>query len=284
MGATVVEAILLGTAQDAGVPQAGCDCSNCSRARRDPAQRRFTACLGLVDREAGQSWLVDATPDFREQQHTLHQFAADCALAGILLTHAHIGHYPGLLHIGHEAMNAHRLPVYASERMAEFLRGNAPWSQLVEYENIELRSLTSGVESVLSPNLSVVPVSVPHRQEFSDTFAFVARGAQRRLFYCPDIDDWELWEHDLQDFAIGMDVVFVDATFYNANELPQRDMDRIGHPLVMDTAERLMGLDCQVRLVHLNHTSPLFTPGPERELLREYGIEVGRRGEHWVLG
>ena len=106
------KAILLGLAQDGGVPQAGCYCPNCDRARRDPTQRQLVACLGLVDHTTGQSWLIDATPDFRVQLHTLHQFAPDCVLAGIILTHAHIGHYTGLIHLGPEVMNVSGMPVY----------------------------------------------------------------------------------------------------------------------------------------------------------------------------
>ena len=87
-----VEAILLGTAQDGGVPQAGCGCERCRAAQADPARRCLVACLGLVDRAHGQSWLIDATPDFRAQIQALAEFAPDCPLAGIALTHAHVGH------------------------------------------------------------------------------------------------------------------------------------------------------------------------------------------------
>ena len=97
------QALLLGTAQDAGVPQAGCACERCRRAHADPARRRLAVALGLVDHAARQTWLIDATPDFREQLYLL-QHSGDEAhvdghtpypLAGILLTHAHIGHYSG---------------------------------------------------------------------------------------------------------------------------------------------------------------------------------------------
>jgi len=62
----------------------------------------LVACLGLVDHATHQSWLIDATPDFREQLHILHSLFPDCPLAGVVLTHAHIGHYAGLIHLGHE--------------------------------------------------------------------------------------------------------------------------------------------------------------------------------------
>jgi pyrroloquinoline quinone biosynthesis protein B len=306
-----VEAILLGTAQDGGLPQAGCHCARCAPAHIDPALRQRVVCLALVDHATHQSWLIDATPDFREQLHALHSLAPDCPLAGILLTHAHIGHYTGLIHLGREAWNTHDLPVYASPRMASFLRENAPWSQLVALGNISLRAFLpsrklrrdtnqpqrtpvkpvprqSGApdsfqESQLSPNLHVTPVQVPHRDEFSDTLAFIVRAPARRLFYCPDIDTWDRWAHDLRRFAAEVDIALLDGTFFSADELQGRDPSQIPHPLVTDTAERLAGVTCDVRLIHLNHSNPLHRPGPERDWLVARGIAPGTFGTQWRL-
>jgi pyrroloquinoline quinone biosynthesis protein B len=278
-----VEAILLGTAQDGGVPQAGCYCRHCSAARADPSRRRWVVCLALVDHTARQSWLIDATPDLGEQLHALHEWAPDCPLSGIVLTHAHAGHYAGLIHLGREAWDTRRLPVYASARMAAFLRGNAPWSQLVALENIELRVLAPEREVQLSPRLSLRPMPVPHRDEFSDTLAFVVRGPGRRLFYCPDIDGWDGWDVDLRQLVAGMDVALLDGTFFSAGELPGRDLREIPHPLVTDTAGLLAGVACDVRLVHLNHSNPLHGPGPERDWLAAQGIGVSALGDRWPL-
>jgi pyrroloquinoline quinone biosynthesis protein B len=278
-----IAAILLGTAQDGGLPQAGCECAHCRAARADSAQRRRVACLGLVDRTARQSWLIDATPDLPDQLHTLSQAAPECPLAGIALTHAHAGHYAGLIHLGREAWNTQGLPVYASPRMASFLRANAPWSQLVALDNVRLRPLAAGQAVRLSPRLSLVPVPVPHRDEFSDTLAFEVHGPARRLFYCPDIDAWDRWDRDLRAFVAGMHVALLDGTCFSAEELPGRDLASIPHPLVTDTAGRLAGVDCDVRLIHLNHSNPLVRAGPEREWLAAQGIGVGSLGDRWPL-
>jgi pyrroloquinoline quinone biosynthesis protein B len=267
------EAILLGTAQDGGVPQAGCYCRQCRAARADLSSRRWVACLALVDRAARQSWLVDATPDLREQLHALHEWAPRCPLSGILLTHAHAGHYAGLIHLGREAWATRRLPVYASARMAAFLCGNAPWSQLVALGNIELFVLEPEREVQLSPHLSLRPMPVPHRDEFTDTLAFVVNGPGRRLFYCPDIDGWGAWDLDLRQIVSEVDVALLDGTFFSAGELPGRDLHEIPHPLVSDTAERL----------HLNHSNPLHGSGPEREWLAAQGLSVGTLGDRWPL-
>ncbi len=278
-----IEAILLGTAQDGGVPHAGCYCAHCGPAWTDPARRKQVVCLGLVDHASRHSWLIDATPDFPEQLHALGNMASGCSLAGIVLTHAHVGHYAGLIHLGREVMGTRELPVYATPRLARFLRDNAPWSQLVALRNIELRLLTPGATTQLSPHLHLTPLLVPHRDEFSDTLAFVVRGSARQLFYCPDIDTWDRWDYDLRHFVAGMDVALLDGTFFSADELPGRDLSEIPHTLVTDTAERLAGVDCHVRLIHLNHSNPLHALGPERDWLAARGIGVGDFGERWVL-
>ena len=287
-----VEAILLGTAQDGGVPQASCPCARCSLAHTEPSERRWVACLGLIDHAVRHAWLIDATPDLKEQLRALQELAPAYPLSGIVLTHAHIGHYTGLIHLGREAWNTSALPVFASSRMAQFLRANAPWSQLVDLENINLHLLRPELDLQLSPDLHLTPLPVPHRDEFSDTLAFVVRGvsrdtapgATRRLFYCPDIDAWDRWDRDLRQFASGMDVALLDGTFFSAQELPGRDLSQIPHPLATDTAERLAGVDCEVHLIHLNHTNPLLAPGPERDWLAARCLSVGAFGARWQLG
>jgi pyrroloquinoline quinone biosynthesis protein B len=167
--------------------------------------------------------------------------------------------------------------------MAQFLCEHAPWSQLIALDNVEVRSLTPGQAVQLSPRLSLVPQPVPHRDEYSETLAFVVQGPAKRLLYCPDIDAWERWEHDVQQVVGEMDIALLDGTFFSADELPGRDLSRIPHPLVTDTAGRLAGVDCDVQMIHLNHSNPLHEPGPERDWLAAQGIGVGAFGTRWRL-
>lgn len=279
----MIEAIALGSAQDGGVPQAGCGCAACAAARRDPALRRLVACLALVDHAAGAAWLVDATPDFPRQLDLLAALAPGCALRGILLTHAHIGHYAGLIHLGREVMGARAMPVYATAAMAAFLRANGPWSQLVGLGNVDLRPLVPGQPLALAAGLTVTPTAVPHRAEFSDTVALLAAGDGRSLFYCPDVDRWDAWAVDLPAFLGGVDVALLDGTFYDAAELPGRDLAEIPHPLVTTTAALLAGTQCDVQFTHLNHSNPLLAPGPQRDGLAARGMGVVEDGRRWPL-
>jgi pyrroloquinoline quinone biosynthesis protein B len=280
----MIEAILLGAAQDAGLPQAGCTCARCRAAHADPSRRQFVVCLGLIDRASGQAWMIDATPDFREQLALLQQAAPDCRLTGVLLTHAHMGHYTGLIQLGREAWNTQRLPVYATPRMCAFLMQNQPWQQLVKFGNIALHLSPPEKPIELAPGLTATPLAVPHRDEWSDTVAFRIDGSDSSLFYCPDIDDWERWDRSLPEMLAAVDVALLDGAFFSQADIPGRNIAEIPHPLATDTAERAAGADCDVRLIHLNHTNPLWDDGPERAWVAERGVGVGATGDKWVLG
>jgi pyrroloquinoline quinone biosynthesis protein B len=281
-----VRGIVLGIAQDGGVPHIGCRQELCVAARRDPTQRQRVAALGLVDGDA--RFLIDATPDLPSQIESLWGSAAPPdrrrPLSGILLTHAHVGHYAGLLYLGREALGADHLPVYATPRMAAFLRANEPWHALVERGQIDLREMTPGREIALTPHLHVTPVPVPHRDELSDTVAFVVRGPERRILYVPDVDKWERWDRRLADEVRASDVALLDGTFLDAAEIPGRSQADIPHPLVGETAALLPAeLRSRVRLVHLNHTNRLLWEPEALAAPALSGLAVARDGDELPL-
>lgn len=278
-----VEAVLLGVAQDAGVPQIGCDCPACAAARTGAGPRQKAVSLGLIDTAARASWIFDATPDFRDQFDALRALAPDCPLRGVWISHIHIGHYLGLAQLGREALNARDLPVWCSERAAAFLTANGPWSLLGALGNVAVRTFRASESVELAADLAVLPLSVPHRAEFSDTFAFRIAGPRRSLFYCPDIDRWEAWDRDARAVVDAVDVALLDATFFSGDELPGRDMSKIPHPLVTDTVARLRGVRADVNLIHLNHTNPLLRDTPERAWLVAQGFKVGVEGWRWTI-
>ncbi|MFN2384926.1 MAG: MBL fold metallo-hydrolase, partial [Thermoanaerobaculia bacterium] len=250
-----VEAIVLGIAQDGGVPHAGCRQTLCVEARRDAGQRRRVASIGLIDPAAGKRFLIDATPDLGEQIEALGGVPD-----GILLTHAHIGHYLGLAQLGKEVLGARKIPVYCTPSMARFLRDNRPWSRLVEQGHIAVREIAPGREFALTPSLRVEAVRVPHRDEDSDTVGYFVRGPERSVLWLPDIDKWEKWDRSiaevLQDRRL---TAFLDGTFLDAGEIPGRSIADIPHPLVSETVAR-GGARPPARavFVHLNHTNRLL--------------------------
>ncbi len=276
------EGVVLGIAQDGGVPHLGCLQALCVEARRDPTKRRMVASLGLVDAAAGKRFLIDATPDL----------PAQVALLGglpdaILLTHAHIGHYLGLAQLGREVVNAKNLPVYCTASMARFLRANKPWSRLVERGNVAIREIEAGKEFPLTENLRVTAIRVPHRDEDSDTVAYLVRGPRRRVLWLPDIDRWEKWDRNLSDFAADANLtMFLDGTFFSADEIPGRAIEDIPHPLVPDTMNLLSRRGtpaASVRFVHLNHTNRLYWDADTLRRLEARGFGVAREGEKLPL-
>jgi pyrroloquinoline quinone biosynthesis protein B len=105
---------------------------------------------------------------------------------------------------------------------------------------------------------------VPHRAEYTDTFAFLVRGPQRTLLYLPDIDKWELWERRIEEVITSVDIALLDGTFYAEGELPGRNMSEIPHPLIDETIRRFEKLPadqrCKIVFTHLNHTNPAVDP------------------------
>jgi pyrroloquinoline quinone biosynthesis protein B len=128
--------------------------------------------------------MIDATPDFPAQ---LHALTGGRAPDGIFLTHAHIGHYTGLIYMGKEAMATKSVPVYATARMVAFLRANAPWSALATDGRIELRTVTPDQAVELPGGLHITPMLVPHRDEFSDTVGYLIAGPRAKALFIPDM-------------------------------------------------------------------------------------------------
>ena len=276
------EAVVLGIAQDGGVPHAGCHQALCVEARRDPAKRRLVASLGLVDAAAGKRFIIDATPDFAQQMERLGGLPD-----GVLLTHAHIGHYLGLAQLGREVLAARAVPVYCTPSMAIFLRENRPWSRLVGLQNIEIREIEIDKEFALTESLHVTAIRVPHRDEDSDTVAFLVRGLRRELLWLPDIDKWEKWNRSLPDLLRDPKrIAFVDGTFFSADEIPGRSMAQIPHPLVPETVARV-GDDAttagRLFFVHLNHTNRLLWDQKALEGIEAKGIGVAKEGQRIPL-
>jgi pyrroloquinoline quinone biosynthesis protein B len=281
-----VFAVVLGVVQDGGMPHIGCRQEICAEAFRDPRKRQRVASLGLVDE--ARRFLIDATPDFPSQIESLNAGleAPPRPVDGILLTHAHIGHYAGLMYLGREALGAKGIPVYATARMARFLRDNAPWSQLVALGNIELREIEPDREFSLTPHMKVTPIRVPHRDELSDTVAYRIQGPARSLLYLPDIDRWERWERKVEVEVAGVDNALLDGTFESETEVPGRSLAEIPHPMVKQTVARLRGdaLKGRVFFIHLNHTNRLLWDGLAREDLLAQGFGVARDGQEFPLG
>ena len=174
--------IVLGIAQDGGAPHAACTKECCISKWDNPKLHNKVSSIGIVDPSTNEVWMIDATPDFSLQLNTL-TMDQKRAFKGVFLTHAHIGHYTGLIHLGREVMGAKEIPVYAMPKMAKFLINNGPWSQLVDLKNIDIKGLKNNTSVTLSSNLSITPFIVPHRDEFSETVGYKIEGPNLSLIH-----------------------------------------------------------------------------------------------------
>lgn len=284
---------VLGTAQDGGLPQAACYCPHCQRARRDRSFRRLVTSIAIINERSKEIYLIDATPDIREQLDIL--FAAGWLqergkrnpVDAILLTHAHMGHYSGLVHLGREAASTRELAVYCSESMADFIESNGPWSLMVKLDNIRLNRIKAGKIIKLEEEVSFRAIAVPHRAEFTDTMAFEIVGPKKSLLYLPDIDRWEPVEKEIREILSRVDYAFLDGTFYSADELPGRDISEIPHPLISHTMNLFEDVvkktKCSIYFTHLNHTNRLLDDGEAMTQLQKRGFKIAEEEMELIL-
>jgi pyrroloquinoline quinone biosynthesis protein B len=275
--------IVLGTVQDGGCPHIGCRKSCCQKT--DSTKKVVS--LGLIDFNAGKKFLFEATPEIGNQLKYLQGFTPKSMgfqPDGIFLTHAHIGHYAGLMFLGKEALNSSKIPVFAMPRMKSYLEENGPWSQLVKLENIVLQPIIEQNQVEISPKLKIIPFKVPHRDEFSETVGYKIIGPHKTVLFIPDIDKWSKWTSNITEVLSGVDMAFIDGTFYSGVELNNRDMSTIPHPSVQETMKICETLSAseknKVYFIHFNHTNPLLNPESlEFKEVINKGFHIAKFGE-----
>ncbi|CAM9845021.1 unnamed protein product, partial [Heterosigma akashiwo] len=293
--------LILGVAQDGGYPQAG---TRGGTANRAWAHQKHAACLSVVDQAKQQRWMFDVTPDFKIQLHNLDKWSfvpkgtpnGQPGITGIFLTHAHEGHYTGLINFSRPMMNTQNIPVYVLPRMKHFLESNAPWSLMIEHGNLSLQPLCSGVPVAINgrgndAQMSVTPLVVPHRGELSETAGFLIHGPSRSVLYIPDVDSWDGMEslagEKIEDLIQKVDAAFLDATFFDAGELPGRDWRDVPHPTVSASMERFSRLKPEDRskifFIHLNHTNKLLWDASAVQKVKQSGFNVAEEGQKFYL-
>ena len=277
---------VLGIAQDAGYPHIGCKKDCCNNNIGD--NKYYVTSIGLTDIENDKYYLFEATPDIGEQIKYLKSGVSNKKLIdGILLTHAHIGHYSGLMYLGREALGANRIPIYVMPRMKNFLEGNGPWSQLVSLDNIDLKEINHNQNIQLSNDLIVIPFNVPHRDEFSETVGYKIIGKNKSALFIPDIDKWDLWRKSIVEEVKSVDYAFLDATFFSGDEI-NRSMKEIPHPFVLETIEIFMDEDLstknKIHFIHFNHTNPLLNQKINlRDSILKLGFNFAKFGDKYNL-
>ena len=279
--------MVLGITQDTGYPQINCSESCCEVAWGETELKKMTTSLAIVDPISNQQWILDATPNITEQLHLLNKTSGIKNIEGIFITHAHIGHYTGLMYFGKEGMNTSKIPVYVMPKMKKFLEKNAPWSQLVKSKNISLNLIKDQSFIQLNERIRITPFLVPHRDDYSETVGFKIQTTSKSSIFIPDIDKWEIWDKDIISIVKDTDYAFLDGTFYKNGEL-NRDMSQIPHPFVEESMELFSILPNsdknKIYFIHMNHTNPLLIENSkEKNNVIKNGFNVAVQGSYFYL-
>ena len=280
---------VLGIAQDGGYPHIGCQKTCCQSIYKGLAKRKSVVSLGLVDKELKGKWIFEATPDLSTQLADLEQnhLKKDNLIDGVFLTHGHIGHYTGLMYFGKEALGKKGTTVYAMPKMKNYLETSGPWSQLVELENIRIKELQQDSIVDLNSNVKVIPFLVPHRDEYSETVGYKIIGPKKTALFIPDIDKWQKWNRNIVEEVKHVDYAFVDATFFDANEV-KRPIAEIPHPFIIETVSlfenEALEIKNKVIFIHFNHTNPAIESNSEtRKKIEKLGFRFASEGDHYQL-
>lgn len=288
---TETSLVILGTAQDAGAPQIGCAKECCAKKFQNPNLQEKVVSLGLIIPEVKGTYLFEATPNIASQIQMLSDYSdpkTNTMPNGIFVSHAHIGHYTGLMQLGKEAQNAASMPVYAMPKMQQFLKENGPWSQLITESNILLQPMDTNSTISLESVVKVEPIVVPHRDEYSETVGFKIIGPHKSVLFIPDIDKWERWDHDVIEMIKTVDFALLDGTFYDAAEINHRDISTIPHPFVIESMNLFESLPLseknKIHFIHFNHTNPLLDQTSEQyDMVEKNGFHVAETGDILAL-
>ncbi|MCK5562200.1 MAG: pyrroloquinoline quinone biosynthesis protein PqqB, partial [Thermoplasmata archaeon] len=203
---------------------------------------------------------------------------------GILLTHAHMGHYMGLAQLGKESAAVSEFPVYSTLSMMQFLSSNEPFKSLIENRNIVANELIPGKSSVIDQNLNIMPFSVQHRHEYSDTVGYLIKGMKKQLLYVPDID---VLDHELVQIISSADIAIIDGTFYDKSELsPHIKFSEVQHPVISESAQVLERYlkDTEIYFTHFNHTNPIIDlESDAAKTLKSQGFGMAYQGQTFEL-
>lgn len=269
-----MQVLILGSGQDAGVPQISCDCSNCSQTRKNPKLKLLGPSIALLDLEKKYCYLIDASPDIKQQIESIKEILPKVKtqetipISGIFLTHAHFGHVSGLWLLGKECIDTQEITVFCTSKMSEFLTNNHPFSHMLTRKNLCLSEMKKNQIYPIE-DFRVTSFQVPHRDEYADTVGYIIE-QNKKLLYLPDLD---YWTEELIKLVESVDIALIDGSFYSKDELPGRD--DVPHPPIKETINLLDPNKTEIYFTHFNHTNLILNEkGNERKEILEKGFKL----------
>jgi pyrroloquinoline quinone biosynthesis protein B len=275
---------VLGSAAGGGFPQWNCHCGTCEAARAGRRARPRTQSSLAIRGDEGPWFLVNASPDARQQLEMLAPQPVDGVrappIAGVLLTDAEIDHTAGLLLLRESTAPVRVFGAAAVERaLRETLLRMLERFCGVEWETLE----PGGATPLDGSSVEVEPFAIG--DDGASGFVFRDRAGGGVVSYAPAVA--RLDDDVLSRFAAS-DLVLVDGTFWRDDELARlgistRSAHDMGHVPLSGPSGTLAALATLARprkaLVHINNTNPiLLEDSPEREEVVRAGIEVAYDG------
>ncbi|MEA1673362.1 pyrroloquinoline quinone biosynthesis protein PqqB [Nitrospirillum sp. BR 11163] len=302
--------LVLGAAAGGGFPQWNSHAEACRRARAgDPAARPRTQASLAVSRDGRQWFLLNASPDLRQQiaanpaLHPNHGLRST-PVAGVVLSGGDVDVIAGLLNL----RERQPFTLHGTARTLGILDAN-PIFEVLARDVVARRALPlnervpltgggiGGAESGLWVELFPVPGKVPLYLEGGDgpppivegedTVGVAVDDGDRRFFFIPGC---AAMTPALADRLRGADLVFFDGTLYTDTEMIDAGLGkktglRMGHMSVDATLAAFADLDVRRRIfIHINNSNPILVDdSPQRRVVDRAGWEVAFDGMEIAL-
>tara|TARA_B100001142_G_C14299765_1_gene642326 strand:- start:131 stop:1018 length:888 start_codon:yes stop_codon:yes gene_type:complete len=287
-----VSVTILGTAQDGGIPQAGCSCERCKEAHKDLELRKYPVSLGILGAD-GSKHIVEVTKNLCEQLMIWTPDENELFIPEtVSITHLHLGHVEGIGQFGKPVMALKEVDIFLSRDNKNIFDGRSDIELMIKENNIKThsRDFYQSFEPKEGCGFSLQFIPIPHRSELGDTAAIIIKGNKKNILFMPDQDSWEeTLEHyskeNIRDFLEMFDIneALIDGTFWSMEELPGRNISEIPHPTIQESLHllgRKMEEDPRISFLHLNHSNPVNDIGSkQRKLVEENGWKISEIGD-----
>ena len=290
--ASGVSVTILGTAQDGGIPQAGCSCQRCLDAHRDLKLRKYPVSLGILGVD-GTKHIIEITKNLSEQLVIWTPDKNESFIPEtVSITHLHLGHIEGIGQLGKPVMGLREVDVYLSPNNKNIFDDRSDIVLMEDEGNIRTHSKNfyHPFEPKDGCGFSLQFIPIPHRSELGDNAAIIIKAEEKSILFMPDQDSWgdTLDYHSkdtIRDFLkmFDIDEALIDGTFWSMDELPRRDISKIPHPTIQETIQ-LLGRkrkgDPEISFLHLNHSNPVNDLGSEqRKVVEGNGWKISEMGD-----
>jgi pyrroloquinoline quinone biosynthesis protein B len=309
----MLRVVVLGAAAGGGVPQWNCGCPVCEAGRNEHPELRSTQASIAVSADGEHWFLVNASPDLRQQLTVTPQLhpkpgaLRHSPVAGVILTNGEIDAVTGLLSMREGSPFA----IYAHAKVLAILECNSIFDVLnektVRREAIDVdRPFEPKLPDGSLSGLEIEPFAVAGTSAWylrgkahpggtdgtGDTLGLkVSEKASGKHFYflaaCAGVSD------DLKSRLAGAPLVFFDGTVWRDDEmiaqgLGQKTGKAMGHIAMSGddgAIAQLAGVAIDQKVfLHINNSNPaLLAASPERKMAEHAGWQIPADGTEIVL-